>query len=187
MVSAGIWWGRRAPERVPAPVPSRGVAPATNGQPPAQVFVNPLPPTPVIGTAVPLNPNLPPQTLPVRPLPRATSALSVGAPPKATVAPRAVAITVQIFNDANANGTGDAGEGMSSISVLAYDAVSNVPLAWTFTDAEGRVKLGVTTDNPVIVRVPLLDYSNQVTGMSAALQIALTGPSSDTTIPATLP
>ncbi len=162
-----------------------GASPATSGQPPADAPAA-FPPTPVVGTAIPINPALPPTSLSVKPIARPTSAVSVAAQ-KPTVVVRTVVINVQAFNDANNNGTIDPGEGMSGMSVLLFDSVTNAPIDWRLTDADGKVRLSANTDNPVVVKLPLFEYTNQVSAATATLQIALASPSSDTTIPSILP
>jgi hypothetical protein len=160
------------PTITPTPAPtSTARTPSTSGNPPAQAPA--VPPTPA-SAQPPAGPvaAVTGPSLTVVKLARIVPTLPV-ATVRATAVPRIVEVNVRVFADANGNNEPDTGEGVNGVSVWLVDERLGVPLAQLNSDANGLVRFAANTDNPVRIRVPMIDYSTTVNGTRADLQIAL--------------
>ncbi|MFW6082904.1 MAG: hypothetical protein ACOC8C_02500 [Chloroflexota bacterium] len=82
--------------------------------------------------------------------------------PVPTPGPCSLPIGVLVYYDANGDGQPGAGEGITGVSVQAYDIATNELLGQGFTDVQGSLSLTVTTQGPVRVSVPFLGFSRLI-------------------------
>jgi len=161
----------------PTPTPFGTGLPGTAA--PAATFAvpTPVPPEP---TMTPFPTPRTAQNLPVRQINVSTPTPA----PQPTAVPRAIVLSVQIFNDVNKNGLLDPGEGISGVSVRLVDEQSGTPLAQTVTDADGRVNFAITNPGPVRMSVPMFGYSTLINEPAVTVRIAVV---TDVTLPDRIP
>ena len=110
-----------------------------------------------------------PAGLTVRPLTTPTPAPETG--PEATSEPQFTRIRLLIYYGANGDSQPGAGEGISAISVKAYESVTNEQLAQQFTDEQGSLEFTVSAQGPVRVSVPFFGFSQIVSGAEANVRL----------------
>jgi hypothetical protein len=122
-------------------------------------------PRPPDATPTPFPTPTPPEELSIRPLTTPTPA------PVTTPAPRFIPIRLLIYYDGNDDRQPGAGEGISGISVQAYEVVTNQLLAQDFTDDLGNLEFTVAAQGPVRVSVPFFSFSQLVAGEGASVYL----------------
>jgi hypothetical protein len=136
-------------------------------------------PTPAPGTPRPTNTPCPPGAVApppggtATPLPGLTvRALTTPTPLVArTPAPAYIPITVLVYYDGNGDRQPGAGEGVSGVSVQAYQATTDRLLAQGFTDDQGYLEFTVSSEGLVRVAVPFFGFSQLVGGRGASLYV----------------
>ncbi len=107
----------------------------------------------------------PAEDLTVRPLTTPTPV------PATTPAPHFIPISLLVYFDANDDRQPGAGEGISGISVQAYEVATNQLLAQGFTDEQGNLEFTVASSGPARVSVPFFGFSQLVAGEGASIYL----------------
>ncbi|NLE46248.1 MAG: hypothetical protein GX620_16125 [Chloroflexi bacterium] len=82
----------------------------------------------------------------------------------ATPAPRFIPVDLLVYYDANGDRQPGAGEGITGVSVQAYEAATNQLLAQGFTDDAGSLRFTVSAQGPARIVVPFFGFSQLVAG-----------------------
>jgi len=135
------------PQRTPDPSGKLPTAEPTARQPTPT-------PTPTRAESPVSTPTPEPQALSVRALTTPT--------PVPSPAARFVPINLLVYYDADGDREPGLGEGITGISVQAYDATTNELLAQGFTDTDGRLAFTVSSQGPVRISIPFLGFSHLI-------------------------
>ncbi len=82
-------------------------------------------------------------------------------------------VNLSVYYDRNANGTVDAGEGISDVLARAYDIMDGELLSIDYTDEQGAIRFSLPTAGPVRISVPFFSFNQVVTNNNAQIPIRI--------------